>query len=725
MKKILLLFFSIFLLANIGYSQCTGLQVYGIRSDNTDEIYLLATTTIPANAVFYLTDNEWNSTTNTGFIDINEDEAIWTAPSNGLAAGSIIKLKGTTASCGTISATPPLGDTGDALYITNVSPTISGMTTTDICFGISFGNTMPETAEIDVQLTLDNVVYSGSGDITVEANWSGDNDTSLVVFPSAMCLPTSCSLTSAGLVVGSCNNAGTAGNITSDDYFSFTLNPTGSSLGSSYNVTGSFSGSPVSSVSYGSAQTIGSSQLISSGAFTVTITDAATATCTTTITVTPPATCSNDPLAPITLITQAVNPCASDGHNEFIIASTGTTSVNIADIAFGSASGALATEAGDNINFWWAGSAVQSNPYDISGLSTTSPETCSNSGTALQCYGFLYPSTDAATYTTVLDSLNGCAGCNVFIAVPSTNQIPPNSKFIIFLSRGTCTFDTPCSNLNFSTWCSAGSPLEQLYVVIGTGDGNQGCNNYSSGYFSNNDPRTAYLMNYSEVGSNTLVSNYNLSSQVYDPNNTAAGFNTPTGFIYNQPCVPAPSIIAVLPIQMKSFDARKTDDGVALTWVTSSETNNAYYIVERSGNGIDYREIGRMSGAGTTTEEMRYNFIDKNPLSARNYYRIVQVDFDGKMSNSNIKTITYNSYSDDYIFVTPNPAQSWIDVSISYSSSVAFDLQIIDINGRLVRTTSINNNESEYTRLDVSELPNGMYFLKIPNSGVYSKFIKN
>ncbi|MBL0190275.1 MAG: hypothetical protein IPQ18_02695 [Saprospiraceae bacterium] len=84
------------------------------------------------------------------------------------------------------------------------------------------------------------------------------------------------------------------------------MNPTGSSLGSSYSVSGAFVGSPVSGIAYGSATTIGGNQLISSGAINITITDAANSTCVFVTTVTPPATCSADiPESPITLLTQS------------------------------------------------------------------------------------------------------------------------------------------------------------------------------------------------------------------------------------------------------------------------------------------------------------------------------------------------------------------------------------------------------------------------------------
>ncbi|MBL0189824.1 MAG: hypothetical protein IPQ18_00315 [Saprospiraceae bacterium] len=165
---------------------------------------------------------------------------------------------------------------------------------------------------------------------------------------------------------------------------------------------------------------------------------------------TPPATCSADaPISPVTLLTQSINPCGGDGQNEFIVASTGSAGVNIADLAFTS------DNLGD-MNYFWGGSNVPANAYNISGLTGDPYEAC-GVGT-VECYGFLYPSNSGnnVTITNRINQLNACAGCSVFLPVPSTNIIPAGSNFIVFLGAGFCDFHLACTNLNFSNHCSGG-----------------------------------------------------------------------------------------------------------------------------------------------------------------------------------------------------------------------------------------------------------------------------
>ncbi len=86
----------------------------------------------------------------------------------------------------------------------------------------------------------------------------------------------------------------------------------------------------------------------------------------------------------------------------------------------------------------------------------------------------------------------------------------------------------------------------------------------------------------------------------------------------------------ILGVSLSSFEAIINEKNeVELLWTTLSETNNDYFLVQRSGPGVAFETIGHVEGNGTTNEEVRYQFSDKNPLNGLSYYRLVQVDFDG------------------------------------------------------------------------------------------------
>lgn len=179
MKQCLLLFaFCLFL--TFANAQC-ALQVIGFNGDNPNQILLYTAGTIPANTTYYLTDNEWNSISNTGFVDLAESEFSWTAPAGGLSAGNYILLEGTTATCGTSTGTLSLSANGDQIYITTVAPATTGMTEGDVCLALDYsagGTGMSGSftgTNIDLGVT-DNANFTGTtfseAAIEIAANWA-------------------------------------------------------------------------------------------------------------------------------------------------------------------------------------------------------------------------------------------------------------------------------------------------------------------------------------------------------------------------------------------------------------------------------------------------------------------------------------------------------------------------------------------------------------------------
>ncbi len=99
--------------------------------------------------------------------------------------------------------------------------------------------------------------------------------------------------------------------------------------------------------------------------------------------------------------------------------------------------------------------------------------------------------------------------------------------------------------------------------------------------------------------------------------------------------------ITVLPISLIAFEAKPEENrSVAVHWVTASEINNSYFAVERSADGRNWEIVSTVNGCGTCTQEHTYDFSDKSPLSGISYYRLKQVDFDGKYSYSDIAAVS-------------------------------------------------------------------------------------
>ena len=161
-----------------------------------------------------------------------------------------------------------------------------------------------------------------------------------------------------------------------------------------------------------------------------------------------------------------------------------------------------------------------------------------------------------------------------------------------------------------------------------------------------------------------------------------------------------------LPIELLSFDVIEENKQAVLQWTTASETNNDNFEIQHSINTIDWQIIANIDGMGTSTVVHKYQYIDRKPNLAKNYYRLRQVDFDGEYSYSPIRVIDFSEYSDIEIY--PNPANSTINISgIDKNSTI----EVLDINSRIIDLDiSYQNNKAV---INIDKLPTSIYFIKI------------
>ncbi len=167
----------------------------------------------------------------------------------------------------------------------------------------------------------------------------------------------------------------------------------------------------------------------------------------------------------------------------------------------------------------------------------------------------------------------------------------------------------------------------------------------------------------------------------------------------------------VLPIDMVSFVAQKVSQTVQLRWHVSNELNTDHYDVEQSLDGTKFTKVGtvmsRSSGDGSNT----YEFTDVNPsMKKNNFYRIKQVDKDGRSTYSVIRLVKFKS--ETLITVTPNPASNFIKV---YTTQSPLSVHLYDAGGRKMASQIIVNGVGEF---NISRFNRGSYFLIAESNGV-------
>ena len=147
-----------------------------------------------------------------------------------------------------------------------------------------------------------------------------------------------------------------------------------------------------------------------------------------------------------------------------------------------------------------------------------------------------------------------------------------------------------------------------------------------------------------------------------------------------------------LPVELTVFSADQRQNGVLLQWETATETNNSHFLIERSGNMRQWEVLGSVQGAGNTLNNTRYTFFDASPLPGNNYYRLRQVDFDGKEMLSPIVVVTWTTQGFTEVF--PNPFSNAIAIRLSgMPEQSVLTAELLDLRGKVVEKWAINSEQ--------------------------------
>jgi hypothetical protein len=184
--------------------------------------------------------------------------------------------------------------------------------------------------------------------------------------------------------------------------------------------------------------------------------------------------------------------------------------------------------------------------------------------------------------------------------------------------------------------------------------------------------------------------------------------------------------LAAVPVEFYEFKvSRKGEDAAYIQWSTASETNNEKFLVERSIDGLNYTTIANIAGAGNSVSVQNYTMLDPSLEPRTYFYRIKQVDFDGKYSYSVVRILNLNSNLVAQPEIYPVPFNGDLKVKMELDTESETELKIIDMNGKTVLRKSFEGTKgTNIFNLNTTQLTSGVYFLEISNGGaVYSEKI--
>ncbi|MBL4705036.1 MAG: T9SS type A sorting domain-containing protein, partial [Flavobacteriales bacterium] len=167
-----------------------------------------------------------------------------------------------------------------------------------------------------------------------------------------------------------------------------------------------------------------------------------------------------------------------------------------------------------------------------------------------------------------------------------------------------------------------------------------------------------------------------------------------------------------LPVSLLSYKAQCEDQHTKLEWVTESETNNDYFIIEKNDEHFNFTEIGRVYGAGTTNSIHQYSFVDEEANAKTAYYRLSQVDFDGTLKRHRV--VASNCQDNAFQVINASLIDNQLNVLISTSTDERLEIYLYNLSGQLInrQSTGVNAGNNQIVMSNLNIVP-GIYMLSI------------
>ena len=181
-----------------------------------------------------------------------------------------------------------------------------------------------------------------------------------------------------------------------------------------------------------------------------------------------------------------------------------------------------------------------------------------------------------------------------------------------------------------------------------------------------------------------------------------------------------------LPVELLSFNGTCNEGMVNLQWQTASEFNSSHFDVEKSTDGETWRVLATIPSAGTSNELLTYQAVDNNGTNGANYYRLRQVDIDGKEKLYDPINVSCVETTAGYFTSYPNPSGNEFQVVVNNKEILgACTLNIVDVHGKVIDQRSIDMKEGINMFVITEMLNPGIYFLNITNGTKTTQVIKH
>lgn len=195
-------------------------------------------------------------------------------------------------------------------------------------------------------------------------------------------------------------------------------------------------------------------------------------------------------------------------------------------------------------------------------------------------------------------------------------------------------------------------------------------------------------------------------------------FNSTSGFFFTLGSVNLN--LTPLPVTLTEFKANCKGQSAELNWTTQSETNNAFFTVEKSTDARNFKPVETIEGHGTSTSTINYSWTDKAQTPGIAYYRLKQTDFDGAFEYHDV--ISINCREEFPFLIYPNPTRDRVFIQHYNSSDSGLEIDVFNVLGEIVYRKEIL--DSGWINLPDAQ---GIYFIRVKNEDKFyiEKVVKN
>ncbi|GAA4310730.1 hypothetical protein GCM10023143_19390 [Compostibacter hankyongensis] len=153
---------------------------------------------------------------------------------------------------------------------------------------------------------------------------------------------------------------------------------------------------------------------------------------------------------------------------------------------------------------------------------------------------------------------------------------------------------------------------------------------------------------------------------------------------------------------------------VNLRWSTVLEKNNERFIVERSVDSLHFSSIGETRSAGNTETAQHYYFDDPKPIGGTLYYRLREVDADGKEYLSEVVNTSKPITQLEMTSVRLGEDHTTANLEIAAPGTVSASLILADVKGKVLKTFQLSlQRGTVFKSFYVGDLKAGVYFLQL------------